>query len=338
MKKKNNIYSVTTITPHRISFVGGGSDYSDYYRQKEGSVINSTINKYLFVTVKKHSAIYPEKYRLMYSKTEFCNSLANIKNNIARECLRLLPVETPITITTNSDLPPDSGAGSSSAFAVGLLNALHHFRGEKPSCVQLAKEACKVEIDILKKNSGKQDQYAAAFGGFNKFTFKKDEQVIIEPLNISNKNINKIFKNLCLIWTGVTRNSSKIVKDYKLKSSNTSKTLDKLMNYIDPFQKSIENKNINLKLISNLIEQTWKIKKNISKKISNDKIEKISKTLYKNKINGHRIIGAGGGGFILCITDSNKKKKLINRLNKTINLEIKFEPAGSQLLSILYNQ
>jgi D-glycero-alpha-D-manno-heptose-7-phosphate kinase len=336
--KKKSVYSVTTITPHRISFIGGGSDYSDYYTQKEGGVINSTINKYLLVTVKKHGAMYPEKYRIMYSKTEFCNSLAKIKNNIARECLRLVPVETPITITTNSDLPPESGAGSSSAFAVGLLNALHHFRGEKPSCTQLAKEACKVEIDILKKNSGKQDQYAAAFGGFNKFTFKKNGQVIIEPLNISNKNIQKIFKNLFLIWTGITRNSSKIVKDYKLTSSDTSKTIDKLMNYIVPFKKSIENKNLNLKLISNLIEKTWKIKKNISKTISNDKIKKISKTLYKNKINGHRVIGAGGGGFILCLTNSNReKKKLISKLKKIISLEIKFEPNGSRLLSILYN-
>lgn len=335
--KKKSVYSVTTITPHRISFIGGGSDYSDYYTQKEGSVINSTINKYLLVTVKKHSAVYPEKYRIMYSKIEFCNSLAKIKNNIARECLRLVPVETPITITTNSDLPPDSGAGSSSAFAVGLLNALHHFRGEKPSCIQLAKEACKVEIDILKKNSGKQDQYAAAFGGFNKFTFKKNGQVIIEPLNISNKNIQKIFKNLFLIWTGITRNSSKIVKDYKLTSSDTSKTIDKLMNYIVPFKKSIENKNLNLKLISNLIEKTWKIKKNISKTISNDKIEKISKMLYKNKINGHRVIGAGGGGFILCLTISNRKKKIISKLKKIVSVEIKFEPTGSRLLSILYN-
>jgi len=335
--KKKSVYSVTTITPHRISFIGGGSDYSDYYTQKEGSVINSTINKYLLVTVKKHSAVYPEKYRIMYSKIEFCNSLAKIKNNIARECLRLVPVETPITITTNSDLPPDSGAGSSSAFAVGLLNALHHFRGEKPSCIQLAKEACKVEIDILKKNSGKQDQYAAAFGGFNKFTFKKNGQVIIVPLNISNKNIQKIFKNLFLIWTGITRNSSKIVKDYKLTSSDTSKTIDKLMNYIVPFKKSIENKNLNLKLISNLIEKTWKIKKNISKTISNDKIEKISKMLYKNKINGHRVIGAGGGGFILCLTISNRKKKIISKLKKIVSVEIKFEPTGSRLLSILYN-
>ena len=335
--KKKSVYSVTTITPHRISFIGGGSDYSDYYTQKEGSVINSTINKYLLVTVKKHSAVYPEKYRIMYSKIEFCNSLAKIKNNIARECLRLVPVETPITITTNSDLPPDSGAGSSSAFAVGLLNALHHFRGEKPSCIQLAKEACKVEIDILKKNSGKQDQYAAAFGGFNKFTFKKNGQVIIAPLNISNKNTQKIFKNLFLIWTGITRNSSKIVKDYKLTSSDTSKTIDKLMNYIVPFKKSIENKNLNLKLISNLIEKTWKIKKNISKTISNDKIEKISKMLYKNKINGHRVIGAGGGGFILCLTISNRKKKIISKLKKIVSVEIKFEPTGSRLLSILYN-
>ena len=151
MRYKKKIFSVTTMTPHRISFAGGGTDYSEYFNKNTGSVINSTIDKYLLVTVSRHSEIYKEKYRLMYSQTELCNQVKDIKNNIARECLKMVPIDGPITISTNSDLPPDSGTGSSSSFAVGLLNALHIFRGESPSSFQLAKEACKIEIDKLKK-------------------------------------------------------------------------------------------------------------------------------------------------------------------------------------------
>ena len=133
------------MTPHRVSFMGGGTDYPKFYKKNEGSVINSTINKYLFVTVKAHGGVFSEKYRLMYSKTELCNKISEIKNNIARECLKLVPVDPPVSISTMSDLHPESGTGSSSCFAVGLLNALHTFRGERVSPNQLAQEACKIE-------------------------------------------------------------------------------------------------------------------------------------------------------------------------------------------------
>lgn len=157
--------TVTTITPQRISFVGGGTDLPSFYKNHNGEVISSAIDKYIYVTVKQHSPLFEEAYRLSYSKTEHVQSLDEIENSIARECLRLVSVEPPLYIATAADLPASSGLGSSSSFAVGLLHALHLLKGERVSAGQLAEEACHIEIDVLGNPIGKQDQYAAAFGG-----------------------------------------------------------------------------------------------------------------------------------------------------------------------------
>jgi D-glycero-alpha-D-manno-heptose-7-phosphate kinase len=336
--KNKSIKSVTTITPHRISFAGGGTDYSNFYKKFEGEVINCTIDQYLFITVKKHGAIYPEKYRLMYSKTEFCNTISDIKNNIARECLRIVPIDIPITIQVSSDLPAESGTGSSSSFAVGLLNALYNFKGESVSASQIAKEACKIEVEVLKKNCGRQDQYAASFGGFNKFIFKKNNNVLIEPLNISKKNLEKLFSNLKLIWTGEIRNSSKIASSYNFKSQKIINYLLDIKYSVSTTKNILQKKELNLKKLSETFKYSWNIKKLISKKITTTKINKFGNILDLVGINGYRIIGAGGGGFFLCIASKKQIKKLNKYLPKAKILDIKYEPKGSKVLSILYNK
>tara|TARA_B100000686_G_C16779242_1_gene970672 strand:+ start:1428 stop:2405 length:978 start_codon:yes stop_codon:yes gene_type:complete len=325
------------MTPHRISFAGGGTDYPGYYKKNGGSVINSTINKYLFVTVKAHGEIFGEKYRLMYSKTELCNKISEIKNNIARECLKLVPVQAPVSISTISDLPPESGTGSSSCFAVGLLNALHTFRGERISPGQLASEACKIEIKKIKKHSGKQDQYASAYGGMNKFIFSKDNEVKIVPINISTENISSFFSSLKLIWTGLKRDSSKIASSYKFKNIKDD-YIQLHKESVFNFQKEIERKNLNLSDISFLIRKTWITKKNFSNLISPKKIENISKKLDHINIEGHRLLGAGGGGFFLCIVNNKSKLKKLkkNFINSKI-MEIDYEPQGSRVISLIYN-
>ena len=162
---------VTTITPQRISFAGGGTDFPDFYLKNGGAVVSATIDKFVYVTVKRHSELFREKYRLSYSQTEHVDEIDSIENDIARECLRFLNVDPPLFISTTSDLPVSSGLGSSSSFAVGLLLALHNLRGESVTAGQLAEEACHIEIEVLGKPIGKQDQYAAAFGGLNFYEF-----------------------------------------------------------------------------------------------------------------------------------------------------------------------
>tara|TARA_Y100000996_G_C22535855_1_gene648253 strand:+ start:191 stop:1213 length:1023 start_codon:yes stop_codon:yes gene_type:complete len=334
---KKNIYSVTTMTPHRISFAGGGTDYPKYYSKNGGSVINSTINKYLFVTVKAHGEIFSERYRLMYSTTEFCNNISEIKNNIARECLKLVPVKPPITISTISDLPPESGTGSSSCFAVGLLHALHAFRGERVSPGQLAAEACKIEIEKLKKFSGKQDQYASAYGGINRFIFSKNGEVKILPISISSQNINNFFSKIRLLWTDFQRDSSKVAKSYKF--TNQDKMQKNIhLEIVDEFQELIEQKKLNYELISGTIKKTWDAKRNFSKSISPTYINNMSNKLNKMNIVGHRLVGAGAGGFFLCLL---KSKILISRMRKTFKnkkiIQIEYEPQGSRVISLIYN-
>src|SRR5271170_4751491 len=162
---------VLTRTPLRVSFAGGGTDLSDFYERDYGAVLSTAIDQYIYVTVKRHGDIFDEKVRLNYSKSEGVVSVDAVKNNIARECLRFLQIDPPIYISTVGDLPASTGLGGSSSFAVGLLNALHAFRGERVSAGQLAEEACHIEIEVLKEPIGKQDQYAAAFGGLNFLRF-----------------------------------------------------------------------------------------------------------------------------------------------------------------------
>ena len=203
--------TVTTITPQRISFVGGGTDLPSFYTKHGGAVISSAINQYVYVTVKQHSPLFNEAYRLSYSKTEHVNALDDIENSIARECLRLVNVEPPLYVATAADLPASSGLGSSSSFAVGLLNALHLLKGERVSPAQLAEEACEIEINILGNPIGKQDQYAAAFGGLNHIIFNKNGRVEIDHLVLHNNIINEIFENSLLIWTGIQRDAASIL-------------------------------------------------------------------------------------------------------------------------------
>src|SRR5918995_3919606 len=181
MKFQNPKY-VLTRTPLRVSFAGGGTDLAAFYEMSEyGAVLSTAIDKYIYVTVKRHSDVFNEPIRVNYSRSEEVHRVEEIRNNIARECIRFLEIEPPIYISTVGDLPASTGLGGSSSFAVGLLNALHAFRGERTSAGQLAEEACHIEIDVLKQPIGKQDQYAAAFGGLNFFSFKRGGVVTVDP-------------------------------------------------------------------------------------------------------------------------------------------------------------
>src|SRR6266540_1389248 len=181
---------VLTRTPLRVSFAGGGTDLAAFYESQYGAVVSTAINKYIYVTVKRHGAIFNEPIRLNYSKSEQVNRIDEIENNIARECLRFLEIDPPIYVSTVADLPASTGLGGSSSFAVGLLNALHAYRGERVSAGQLAEEASYIEIEVLNEPIGKQDQYAAAFGGLNVFCFKSGGDVTVEPVRVTNGNLN----------------------------------------------------------------------------------------------------------------------------------------------------
>jgi D-glycero-alpha-D-manno-heptose-7-phosphate kinase len=329
--------SVTTITPQRISFVGGGTDLPSFYTNHGGGVISSAINQYVYVTVKQHSPLFDEAYRLSYYTTEHVQTLDDIENSIARECLRLVHVEPPLYIATTADLPASSGLGSSSSFAVGLLNALHLLKGERVSPAQLAEEACEVEINILGNPIGKQDQYQAAFGGLNHIFFKKNGRVEIDHLVLQNNLIDKIFENSLLIWTGIQRDASSVL----LKQNES------IAKNIDGYKSLIKDNNDCKEMMLNppadilsqfggLLEKTWQTKKSLEETISSKEMDEMHSQVKSLGGYGGKLSGAGGGGFFYEIIPKEKQAAILKIYRRRRLLKVAYEPFGSRLLAEVY--
>ena len=329
--------AVTTITPQRISFVGGGTDLPSFYKDYDGGVISSAIDQYVYVTVKRHSPLFQEEYRLSYSKTEHTHKLDDIENSIARECLRLVHVEPPLYIATAADLPASSGLGSSSSFAVGLLHALHLLKGERVSPGQLAEEASEVEINILGNPIGKQDQYAAAFGGLNHIIFKKNGRVEIDHLVLQNNLIDKIFENSLLIWSGIQRDASTILSK---QNKNVEK---KLAGYKSLIEDNNECKEMMLNppadflnQFGGLLEKTWQTKKSLEETISSKEMDEIHSQVKSLGGYGGKLSGAGGGGFFYEVVPKESHSALLNLYGQSKVLKVAYEPLGSRLLSEIF--
>src|SRR3954451_15381330 len=216
---------IVTRTPLRISFAGGGTDLAEFYEQDFGAVFSTAIDKYIYVSVKRHGEVFDERVRINYSKSEVVDEIDDVRNDIARECLRFLDIDPPIYVSTVGDLPASTGLGGSSAFAVGLLNALHAFNGERVTAGQLAEEASHIEIEVLGEPIGKQDQYAAAFGGLNLFCFKPNGAVTVEPHRVKQTTLGQIFERMMLMWTGHQRDTRDVLGEQRL---NTSSKRDEL--------------------------------------------------------------------------------------------------------------
>lgn len=322
--------TIITKTPLRISFFGGGSDIKRFYLKKRGLIISSTINKYIYVTIKRHGNTFDEKYRINYHQSENVNKINKIKNNIIRESLKYLKIDEPLYISTIADIPARSGLGSSSSFTVGLLKGLFELKHKKISKKELAELACKIEIDIIKSPIGKQDQYAAAFGGLNKFIFSKNS-VLIESLE---KKIDPkfIFQNLQLFFTGIYRSTNSILGSIQNSSENKIYMDTIVKNAEDAYKVLKHNKKDKLNIIGNLFDKSWNIKKSLSKKISNKRInEHYDKAINAGALGG-KISGAGGGGFLLFVTPKNKRKNVLKSLNPLTCLPITYEPNGSRVI------
>ena len=329
--------AVSTLTPLRISFAGGGTDLPAYYENHEGAVISSAIDKYIHVMVKRHSPIFKEAYRLNYSKTENAESLEGIKNNIARECLRLIHVEPPLYIATAADLPASAGLGSSSSFAVGLLHALHLLRGERVTSEQLAEEACEIEINILGNPIGKQDQYTAAIGGLNQIFFKKSGQVKFDRLALQDDLIHRLFQNSLLIWTGIQRSASTILQKQNDGMTKKMQEYGLLLEVAREIKNLMLNPSSNfLKIFGGLIEKGWDIKRSLEDSISFSEIDNMHSQLKAMGSYGGKLSGAGGGGFLYEIIAESYHEEVMASFGRERVIKIAYEPLGSRLMSELY--
>ena len=331
MKYLKNLHLVTSVTPHRISFAGGATDLPKFYKKNGGRFISATINKFIYVTVKKHD-VFNKKFRIMYSKTENKNTINSIENDIVRCCLKFLKLDIPLLIFTSSDIPTNSGLGSSSAFTVGLLHALYTLQGRKISRRKLAQDACYVEIEMMKKNCGIQDQYAAAFGGINDYKINKNGNVKIKKLSSKNFFINKLFENIILVETKTYRSSDNISKTYRI-DNNILKLLKKST---FEFKNIITKKKINLNELGNFLHSNWIEKKKLSNKISNKKLDKIYNDFVSKGALGGKLLGAGGGGYFMFIMSKNKQKNISSYYKSHKIIKFRYQSEGSRILNKLY--
>jgi len=323
---------VTTITPQRISFAGGGTDFPDFFLKHGGAVVSATIDKFVYVTVKRHSELFQEKYRLSYSQTEHVDDINLLKNDIARECLRYLNVEPPLYISTTSDLPVSSGLGSSSSFAVGLLLALHNLRGESVTAGQLAEEACHIEIDVLGKPIGKQDQYAAAFGGLNFYDFRKDGRVRVESLWNSRNSSQSIFDASILFWTGIQRRAEEILSEQQKNIPERVDSLVEMSKLAGKCREVFLNSENLLSDIAEIINVSWVHKRNFASTVSSDRLDDGVTRAIKSGALGSKIAGAGGGGFLYVLVRREDQDKVSESLSDMSPVSFRYSPSGARVL------
>ncbi|GKS58297.1 GHMP kinase [Nitrospira sp.] len=323
---------VMTRTPLRVSFCGGGTDLPAFYESGHGAVLSTAINKYIYVTVKRHGEIFNERIRLNYSQSEQVQTIDAVQNEIARECLKFVKIDPPIYISTVGDMPASTGLGGSSSFAVGLLNALYAYRGERVSAGQLAEEASYIEIERLNQPIGKQDQYAAAFGGLNLFCFKPGGAVTVEPQRLLNGTLPKLFKNLLAFWTGHQRDASSVLTEQKANTISKMDALLQMREHAYRLQRLLSNGQCDLKAVGCLLDEGWQLKRQLASTISTGEIDGWYERAKQAGALGGKLCGAGGGGFLVFVVPPARQNGVRQVLSSLREVKIGPEVHGSQIL------
>ena len=317
---------IGTKTPFRMSFIGGGSDLKEFYSRSNGSVLSTSINKYMYVFI---HPFFDNRIQIKYSKTELVDKIEDIKHPIVRTILNKFKL-TGIDINSIADIPSGTGLGSSSSYTVGLLHAIYKYNGIEINSKELSEKACEIEIDLLNEPIGKQDQYAAAYGGLNVINFFKNGSVKVEPVNIEKETLYNLQRNLLLFYTGHTRKASNILIHQKKGIINDEKkflTQKKMTSLVKEAKLCLENSNLDD--FGKILNKNWVLKRSLSKKISNSHIDDIYDIALKSGATGGKILGAGGGGFLLLYCIKEKQKKLRNRLRELREIEFSFDSSGS---------
>jgi D-glycero-alpha-D-manno-heptose-7-phosphate kinase len=318
-------------TPLRISFFGGGTDYPNWIQENGGKVISTTINKYVYLSCRILPPFFDHKYRISYSKIDLAKKLHNISHKPVREIINYLKIKEGLEIHYDADLPAKSGMGSSSAFIVGLLNSLYALKKINISKILLAKKSINIEQKILNEIVGLQDQVATSYGGFNFIEFKKNCQFTVKRINIKNKVLEKLNNNLFLVFTGLDRQANVIAKSYVDTLNN--KNYYNLKFIMDTVDLAIDYlKKNNLDAFGDLLHESWLYKKKLSKIVTNTTIDDIYSKARKNGALGGKILGAGGGGFMILYVPASKHEKFKKAFSNQILIPFKFEKNGSQII------
>lgn len=318
-------------TPFRISFFGGGTDYPAWYTKHGGTVLATTIDKYCYLSCRYLPPFFEHRIRVVYSKIEDCLNIDEIEHPGVRETLRFLGVDQGVEIHHDGDLPARSGMGSSSSFTVGLLHALYALQGKMPNKKQLAMESIYIEQEAIKETVGSQDQMSTACGGLNQITFSQDGEILVRPLTLPSGRVNELDSHLMLVYTGVKRTASDVAASYVHDLESKGKQLFALMDMVHE-SISILSSDQDIAAFGKMLHEGWLMKKALSPVVSNARMDEIYQAAKDAGAIGGKLLGAGGGGFMLLFARPSEQAKIRERLKQLIHVPFSFESSGSQII------
>lgn len=319
-------------TPFRISFFGGGTDYPIHYKKHGGTVLATSINKYCYINCRYLPPFFRHKHRVVYSIVETTKSISEIKHRSARETLSYMNIDRGVELHHDGDLPARAGLGTSSSFTVGLINALYALKGKMTTKRQLALDAIHIEQNLIKEHVGSQDQVTAAFGGFNRIEFDGEQEFKVQPVTLNQDKIQSLQDHMMLFFTGFSRTASQIASEQIKKTPEKKKELKRMAEMVDEAI-DILNENIhNLKDFGKLLHENWMIKRKLTSKITTNAIDKIYENARNAGAIGGKLLGAGGGGFILFFVEPKNQPKVMEKMKDFLYVPFKFEDLGSQII------
>lgn len=323
---------IITRTPFRISFFGGGTDYPIWYRENGGAVISTTINKYCYIHCRYLPPFFDYKYRIRYTSREEVQDIDKIIHPSVRECIKFLGINSGIEMIHTSDIPAQSGMGSSSAFTVGFLNVLYALKGKIITKRHLAQDAINVEQDIIKENVGSQDQVAVTYGGFNKIEFGIEPEFDVHPITIGKDKLKNLQDHLMLFFTGFSRNASDIAGEQIKRTHAKKNELKTMLEMVDNAIDILNYNHSDINDFGRLLHESWNIKRTLTDKITNPEIDKIYESASNVGALGGKLLGAGGGGCILFFVDPEFQARVREKLKNLLYIPFKFENLGSQII------
>jgi D-glycero-alpha-D-manno-heptose-7-phosphate kinase len=319
-------------TPFRISFFGGGTDYPEWFSEHGGAVLSTTIDKYCYLSVRELPPFFAHKFRVVYSIVENVLDVSEIQHPAVRGVLSWLKVAKGLEIHHDGDLPARSGLGSSSAFTVGLINAVHALQGQYVTKEALASEAIHVEQRLLQERVGLQDQVSTAFGGFNCITVAKDGAYIVNPMVLPRERLEALQDHLMLVFTGISRNAPDIAETVVGNLKQKASDMHALREMVDQAIAILTTPSTDLVEFGKLLKEAWAVKRSLSDRVSNATVDDLMQTAMSAGAIGGKLLGAGGGGFALLFVRPEDRARVQDAVRKLITVPFKFEMAGSRIV------
>ncbi|MSO92757.1 MAG: kinase [Rhodospirillales bacterium] len=319
-------------TPFRVSLFGGGSDYPLWYRAHGGAVIGFAINKYCYISMRPLPPFFDHKYRIVYSRIENVNAIEEIQHPAVRHVLGNTGMDFGVEIHHDGDLPARSGLGSSSSFTVGLLNAVHAQYGRMSTKAQLAEEAIRIEQDVIRENVGSQDQVWAAYGGLNRVDFRRDGSFGVDPIIMNGERQDRLIKSFMLVFTGLSRQASEIAGKKIANLKNREGHIRSMMGMVDEAAAILGSSSRPLEELGVLLHESWRLKRELTDGITNATIDSIYEAARAAGAVGGKLMGAGGGGFMLFFAAPERQQAIRDALAKLVHVAVDVDRAGSRIV------